>query len=147
MTGVERRGKRPSDNTVTGMKVLIVESNPDLGELWRSHLERLGAGVTLVRDQESAILALNRGGFDVIVLDLLLERGSALAVSDFASFRHPRARVIFVSSSGFFSDGSIFAHSQNACAHVPADTRPEDLAAMVEHYAASSRARAAKPLA
>jgi len=53
-------------------------------------------------------LALCGGIFDVIVLDLALEEGSALAVADFASYRHPDARVIFVTNASFFSDGSIF---------------------------------------
>ncbi|MFC6688769.1 response regulator transcription factor [Jhaorihella thermophila] len=118
------------------MKVLIVESKPDLGRLWARHLERQGAEVTLVHDQETAILALYGSAYDIIVLDLVLEQGSALAVADFASYRRPEARVIFVTNTSFFSDGSIFAHSANACAYVPSGTPPEDLAAMVEHYAA-----------
>ena len=37
--------------------------------------------------------------------------GVAMAVADFASYRRPEARVIFVTNTSFFSDGSIFAHS------------------------------------
>lgn len=118
------------------MKVLIVESNPDLGRVWQRHLERQGAEVTLVDSQETAILALYATPFEVIILDLVLESGSALAVADFANYRRPDARVIFVTNTTFFSDGSIFAHSSNACAYVQSNTPPEDLAAMVEHYAA-----------
>ncbi len=118
------------------MNVLIVESRPELGKLWQRHLERMGGTVTLVHSQEAAIQALVDGEFQIIVLDLVLEHGSALAVSDFASYRRPEARVIFVTNTSFFSDGSIFAHSPNACAYVQSETPPEDLAAMVEHYAA-----------
>ncbi|WP_281995887.1 response regulator transcription factor [Ruegeria faecimaris] len=118
------------------MNVLIVESNPDLGRVWKRHLERQGAEVTLVTGQEDAILALYGAEFEIIVMDLVLETGSALAVADFASYRRPEARVIFVTNTTFFSDGSIFAHSPNACAYVQSCTPPEDLAAMVEHYAA-----------
>ncbi|MFK7754295.1 MAG: response regulator transcription factor [Sedimentitalea sp.] len=117
------------------MNVLIVESKPELGGLWQRHLERQGAKVTLVSSQERAIAALYSETFNIIVLDLVLDEGSALAVSDFASYRHPEARVIFVTNTSFFSDGSIFAHSPNACAYVQTSTPPEDLAAMVEHYA------------
>ena len=120
------------------MNVLIVEGNPDLGLLWKRHLERQGAEVTLVNSQEEAILALYGTDFEIIVLDLVLEGGSALAVADFASYRRPDARVIFVTNTSFFSDGSIFAHSPNACAYVQSSTPPEDLAAMVEHYARAS---------
>ena len=119
------------------MNVLIVESKIQLGQLWQRHLERQGARVTLVRNQESAISALRESDFQIMVLDLVLEEGSALAVSDFASYRRPEVRVIFVTNTSFFSDGSIFAHSPNACAYVQSETPPEDLAAMVEHYAAA----------
>ncbi len=118
------------------MNVLIVESNPDLGRVWQRHLQRQGAEVTLVETQEAAILALYGTAFDIIVLDLVLESGSALAVADFASYRRPETRVIFVTNTTFFSDGSIFSHSSNACAYVQSGTPPEDLAALVEHYAA-----------
>ncbi|MFD3191269.1 response regulator transcription factor [Sedimentitalea sp. HM32M-2] len=117
------------------MNVLIVESRPELGLIWRRHLERHGAKVTLVNSQEAAITALYSAEFEIIVLDLILDQGSALAVADFASYRRPDARVIFVTNTSFFSDGSIFAHSPNACAYVQSETPPEDLAAMVEHYA------------
>ncbi len=118
------------------MNVLIVESKLELGALWQRHLERSGAEVTLVGSQEAAIAELYNSDFDIIVLDLVLEQGSALAVADFASYRRPEARIIFVTNTSFFSDGSIFAHSHNACAYMQSATPPEDLAAMVEHYAA-----------
>lgn len=119
------------------MNVLIVESKPELGTLWQRHLERMGASVTLVQSQEAATLALCDNDYRIMVLDLVLDEGSALAVADFASYRRPDTRVIFVTNTSFFSDGSIFAHSSNACAYVQSATPPEDLAAMVEHYAST----------
>lgn len=120
------------------MNVLIVESRPELGRIWHRHLERQGWDVTLAGSAQDAVAALQRGRFEVIVLDLVLPDGSALAVADVASYRHPQARVIFVTNTGFFSDGSIFNLAPNACAYLPSATPPEDLAAMVEHYAAQS---------
>ena len=119
------------------MNVLIVESQSELGLLWQRHLERLGAEVSLASSQEGAIAKLYSEDFDIIVLDLVLRQGSALAVADFASYRRPDAQVIFVTNTSFFSDGSIFAYSPNACAYVQSSTPPEDLAAMVEHYASA----------
>jgi DNA-binding NtrC family response regulator len=118
----------------SAMNVLIVESELNLGRIWQSHLDRHGAETTLVTSQEGAIAQLQRRSFEIILLDLVLAEGSALAVSDYASYRQPDARVIFVTNTSFFSDGSIFAHSENACAFVQSSTPPEDLAAMVEHY-------------
>ncbi len=119
------------------MRVLIVESNPDLGRLWRRHMQRLGASVKLVESQDAATHSLCNQGYDIIVLDLVLKEGAALAVADFASYRRPEARVVFVTNTSFFSDGSIFNVSSNACAFLQSATPPEDLAAMVEHYAAT----------
>ena len=124
------------------MKVLIVEAQPELGALWKNHLLRQGATVDLATTQQEAINALLREDWDVIVLDLELGRGDpsggSIAVADFAGYRRPEAKVVFVTSSAFFSDGSIFAHIENAHAFLPSTTTPDDLAAVVEHYARAS---------
>lgn len=78
------------------MDVLIVESQPELGEVWKRHLERSGMIVTHVGDQEQAIAHLTTQCVEIIILDLVLEDGSALAISDFASYRCPNTQVIFV---------------------------------------------------
>ncbi len=120
------------------MQVLIVEGRPDLGWIWRRSLERAGASVDLVHDQAAAVRQINTTDYSVIVLNLVLAEGSAFAVADYASYRRPCAKVIFVTNTTFFSDGSIFQHVPNACAFVPTDTPPDDLAAMVEHYGAAT---------
>lgn len=117
------------------MNVLIVESNPDLGQLWKAHVERLcQSNVIVAHGQEAAIHEIMRTDWDIIVLDLVIAEGSAMAVSDYASYRQPNAKVIFVTNTTFFSDGSIFNHCANACAYLPTTTEPEDLATMVAHY-------------
>ena len=116
------------------MHVLIVQSNVNLGELWKRHLERLRARVTLVQTGAEALFALENDSFEVIVLDLVLREGSALAVADVAQYRQPNANVVFVTDTTFFSDGSIFNHSANARAFIESSTPPNDLAAIVEHY-------------
>lgn len=116
------------------MRVLIVQSNPGLSDLWGRHLNRLGAIVHQARTAMDAIAALQADQFDVIVLDLVLQDGSALTVADFANFSMPRANVVFVTDTTFFSDGSIFAHSANARAFLKTCTPPADLAEIVRHY-------------
>jgi DNA-binding NtrC family response regulator len=117
-------------------RVLIVESVKELATVWERHLVRQGMQVKSVLDQESAIDYLSHNEVDIIILDLVIEDGAALAISDYANYRYPSARVIFVTNTSFFSDGSIFAHSANARAFVQSNTPPEDLAAMVAHYGA-----------
>ncbi len=116
------------------MNVLIVESEAELGALWKAHLCRHGAHVMLATTQSDAIAQLAQQDIDVVILDLVLKDGSAFAVADYASYRRPDTRVIFVTNTSFFSDGSIFTHCVNACAYLQTHTAPEDLVAMVEHY-------------
>lgn len=116
------------------MKALIVESKHQLGLVWLKHLERQGIECTLTTGQDDAVSHLQTHETDILIVDIVLEEGSALAVADFASYSQPEARVIFVTNTSFFSDGSIFRLCPNACAFVQADTPPEDIAAMVEHY-------------
>lgn len=126
------------------MNCLIVESNPALGQLWQRHLERLEVNVTVASTGERALSLIQAYPFDVIVLDLVLSEGSALAVADLAQFRQPDANVVFVTDTTFFSDGSIFQHSANARAFIESATPPDDLAAIVHHYGFTPPARVAR---
>ncbi|WP_323769704.1 response regulator transcription factor [Antarctobacter sp.] len=117
------------------MNVLIVESSKPLAQLWQRHLQRSGADVWTAYTQDSAFEMLETQSFQVIILDVVVEDNSALAISDIAQFRQPEARVIFVTNTNFFSDGSIFNLCANACAYLPCTTPPDDLTNMVHHYA------------
>lgn len=75
----------------------------------------------------------------VVLIDLGLTDGSPLAVADFASYRHPDARVIFVSDTAMFSDGSLFAHHPNVHAHIPMGMSEPDVVALVAHHAQAGR--------
>ena len=116
------------------LRVLIVETNRPLGQLWQRHLERHGITVRLETDQAGAVMALSEQSYNVVILNLVLKGSSALAISDLASIRNPDTRVIFVTDTSFFSDGSVFSLCPNVCAYLQADTPPDDLTAMVEHY-------------
>lgn len=120
------------------MDVLIVESDRSLGTVWQRHLERRGMRVRLEHSQDGAEGALKDDCFDVIILNLMLRGASAFGISDFAAQMQPGTPVLFVTNTSFFSDGSIFALCPNARAYLQADTPPEDLTAMVEHYGRAS---------
>ncbi len=117
--------------------MVIVEANPGLGQVWAEHIERLGATTRRVESQVDAIAALEDEAVDVIIVDLTLPDNGGLNVAEFALFRHPKAKVIFVTEGHGFPDGSIFKVSQNAWAFVQSDLPPEDLAAIVEYHAAA----------
>ncbi|SDW66021.1 hypothetical protein [Litoreibacter albidus] len=119
------------------MDILIVENGSGLGQLWADHVGRLGCEVALVHCQKDAEALLRQQDFDVLVinLDLHPRSGDASAIADYASYRRPNAKVVCVTSDSFFSDGSIFRYMPNACAMVPPNTQPSDLAALVEYHA------------
>lgn len=116
------------------MRVLIVQSNDNLGLMWQRHLERMDATVDRALTGDAAVALVTAQAYDVIVLDVILTEGSAMSVADIANFRQPNANVVFVTDSSFFSDGSIFNHSANACTILASNTPPSDLAAIVDHY-------------
>ncbi len=118
------------------MRVLIVESNSQLAQIWQSAIARRGAEVTLVASQRAAIRAIQVQHFDVIVMNLIIGDGSAFAVADFAAYRLPDTKVIFATDTTFFSDGSIFRHIPNVCAFVETSLPADDLCAMVDHFGA-----------
>ena len=122
------------------MRVLIVHSNPALSRIWARHLSRLGIAVTSVEKESCAFAVLQLEMFDVVVLDLVMQEGNALAIADFVNFNTPRANIVFVTDTTFFSDGSIFAHSANARAFVKTATPPADLAEIVHRYCVDKRA-------
>lgn len=126
------------------MRTLIVQSNFELGQIWASYLERLGAIVVHVTTGQEALDIIQDQDMDVVVLDLVLKEGSALSIADYINFNQPSANVVFVTDTTFFSDGSIFAHCSNARAFIETSTPPSDLAEIVHHYGLNaSRDRAA----
>ena len=114
--------------------ILIVAGNPELTQIWSRHLERQGLRVTMRGSQSEAVDWLHDHEAEVVLLDLMLEKGSAIAVADFVSYRHPQARVVFTTRDRFFSDGSLFNHIPNTAAILQQQTPPNDLAAIVAYH-------------
>ncbi|MFZ3580593.1 response regulator [Loktanella sp. DJP18] len=122
------------------LRVLLVQSQLELGRVWQRHMQRQGVSVELCRDADAALEALESQVFDVVVLDLVLEEGNGLTVADMAAFRHPQASVICVTDASFFSDGSIFNHCATAGLTLNRTTPPDELTAIVAHYGERSAA-------
>jgi CheY-like chemotaxis protein len=78
--------------------------------------------------------ALRHDSFEAVVLDMEMPGGGALAVADFATYRDPDIPIIAVTARGFFSDSAIFELIPNARGLLRTPLRPEDMAALVEHY-------------
>ena len=118
-------------------QVLIVEVQESLGMLWQGFLKRQGCEATLVTNQTDALDRLRFYTWDVLIIDLIMPDASALAISDFATYKHPDISIIVVSANNFFSDGSIFEILPNARGFMNQPIEPGDLAAVVDHCAKS----------
>ncbi|MEM8803792.1 MAG: response regulator [Pseudomonadota bacterium] len=114
--------------------ILIVASNAQLAKVWAQHLERQNHDVNVVTSQEEAVAFLCENAPEVVVLDVMLENGSAIATADFVCYRQPNTRIVFVTRSTFFSDGSLFQHIPNTAAIIPERTEPNDLAEIVAYH-------------
>lgn len=120
------------------MRILIVAPSSALGALWARHLERAGGAVSVRGSADAALSALRESDHELVILSLGIGEARALELADYAGYRHPETKLILVSRSRFFSDGSIFAHVGNACACLPHDTAPEDLAAIARYHVRDS---------
>jgi DNA-binding response OmpR family regulator len=61
-------------------RVLVVEDDPDIGRLVSLQLAECGCESRLVNDGVTALAAAETGGFDLVVLDLILPRMDGLEV-------------------------------------------------------------------
>ena len=52
--------------------------------------------------QTDAMALLQTDDVDLIILDVVIADGSALAIADYANYRYPEARVIFTTNTSFF---------------------------------------------
>ena len=114
--------------------ILIVSANKSLARIWASHLERQENAVDVCTSANDAVDYARMNAVDVVVLDLMLEKCSAFSVADYISYRQPQARVVFVTRTSFFSDGSLFRLVPNTAAIVQEDAPPSDLAEIVSYH-------------
>ncbi len=124
----------PDHQTTQRFRVLIVEDDPDVGDVETLILGYAGYDVFLVRNGREALDTLRRQRFNVVVLDLMMPGMDGLT---FLAERH-RLRIgegipiLCVSAAA--TDMLTQALRLGACACVQKPTDFEQLCDMVEHY-------------
>nr|WP_300975718.1 TolC family protein [Yoonia sp.] len=122
------------------MHVLIIHGNGGLAATWQRHLEMLDAQVTQARTSVAALAALETVIFDVIVLDVMLDGCSALAVADMAQFRQPWATRALTSHPSIIA-ASAQLRAVQARAERDATPQPYVLGGEVENAAGTGSLR------
>jgi two-component system alkaline phosphatase synthesis response regulator PhoP len=65
---------------MSATRILVIEDDPDIVELVRYNLENEGYQVESAEDGKAGLDALRQGGFDLVILDLMLPQLSGLEV-------------------------------------------------------------------
>ncbi len=80
--------------------ILVVENDADMLTMLRRQLEAEGWAVTATQDGATAVAALGREAFDVVLTDVVMEDVSGLDVLRAAQRHQPQARVILMTAFG-----------------------------------------------
>ncbi len=90
-----------NENTI--VHVLLVEDDERLALLTRDYLVRQGLVVTVVHDGEKGLEEASKGGFDVILLDLMLPGRNGIEVCQQVR-RHSDVPIIIITARGEEAD-------------------------------------------
>lgn len=115
------------------MRVLVIESKDSLDELWIGFLKREGHIVDVAHTQPKAVDKLRFQVWDILIVNLTMQNTSALAISDYATYKNPNISIIALSMRNLFSSGSIFNIMPNLRGLMYHPIRPDDLIAIVDH--------------
>ena len=84
------------------MDVLVLEDAQEFRQVWCDFLEDEGHAVTAVDNAESAMAAMHEQPYDLLMLDLHLERGTSIGVSHYARTALPDCRIIIITGERVF---------------------------------------------
>jgi len=76
--------------------ILVAEDEAALREYLRRALLRRGDKVTVVKDGQEALLLLQRGGFDILLADIVMPVLDGIALALKATAEYPDTRVILM---------------------------------------------------
>jgi DNA-binding NtrC family response regulator len=117
------------------VRVLVVEDDAVLRELWIEVFTGAGHEVVGVSNVADARVRLLARSWDVVVLDLHLGSESGLSLALLATYSNPEARVIMITGSSLFARGEIFAMAPAVATVLRKPVPIEELLAVSEHLA------------
>ncbi len=112
--------------------VLVAEDNPDLRDLYHFVLKRAGFDVREAEDGEEAIHALEGGGVDLLLTDLMMPEVNGLELIRRVRLRREFERLPIIVASAY-ADGLAQAARLGATQTVLKPTDPDDLLDVIMH--------------
>lgn len=131
-------GARPGPVLPAGLRVLLVEDDPDLLDMARAALSGAGAEVVAAGSAEAAFEAVP-DRLDVLVTDVVLPGASGADVADRLRTRHPGLPVLFVTGYAARDVDRLAATTRSALLRKP--YRPDELVERLARLLGRPRAR------
>ena len=86
------------------LKVLIVEDDPNLGQILSEYLEIKGFDTTLCKDGEEGIAAYNQGIFDLCILDIMMPKKDGFTLAQEIRNKDDQIPIIFLTAKSMKED-------------------------------------------
>jgi DNA-binding response OmpR family regulator len=112
------------------MQVLLVDDDPELGEMLVEYLEREGFGATAVQDGEASVHHALSGDYNILVLDVMMPSLNGIEVLRRIRMRDSRLPVLMLTARGDDLD-RILGLELGADDYVPKPCTPRELVARI----------------
>ena len=86
------------------IKVLIVEDDPNLGQILSEYLNLKGLETTLCEDGEEGLHAYNRGAFDLCILDIMMPKKDGFTLAQDIRNKDKTIPIIFLTAKSMKED-------------------------------------------
>ncbi len=84
--------------------ILLVEDDPNLGQLLREYLEMKGFNTTLATDGNAGLKAYLAGSFDLCILDVMMPKKDGFALAKEIKMKDRNAPIIFLTAKSLKED-------------------------------------------
>ena len=86
------------------INVLIVEDDPNLGQILSEYLQIKGLNATLCQDGEEGLQMYNRGGFDLCILDIMMPKKDGFTLAQEIRSQDKKIPIIFLTAKSLKED-------------------------------------------
>ena len=85
-------------------RILLVEDDPNFGDVLFSYLELHGYDVTLATDGEAGAIAFKPDVFDLCIFDVMMPKKDGFALAQEVRERDPKVPIMFVTAKSMKDD-------------------------------------------
>lgn len=117
------------------MRILILEDDPLLAEIWRDSIEGCGFTCSVFAGCTDAIDEALRGQYDLYLFDYFVEDGATGPLMALVRARHPDRPVVLITGSDEFAKGEHSASAYGPDWVLRKPLRPTDLQEIVKYLA------------